>query len=109
MSTLKAYNPATSSWEYLLVGKTGATGPMGKFTISETAPASPQPGDTWYCSAATGDMAGKEFIYYDSYWVEMNSGKMGPVGPAGPTGSTGPTGPAASTGKMIAMSMIFGG
>lgn len=109
MSTLKAYNTATSSWEYLLVGKTGPTGPAGKFTVSDTAPSSPEPGDTWYCSTATGDMAGKEFIYYDSYWIEMNSGKMGPVGQTGPAGPAGPTGPAASTGKMIAMSMIFGG
>jgi len=109
MPNLKVYNPTTSSWEYLLVGKTGATGAAGKFTVSDSAPESPEAGDAWYCSAATGDMAGKEFIYYDSYWIEMNSGKMGPQGPIGPTGDAGPEGPAGGTGKMIAMSMIFGG
>lgn len=106
MSTLKAYNPTTSQWEYLLVGKTG---PAGKFTVSDTAPENPVAGDAWYCSVSTGDMAGKEFIYYDSYWIEMNSGKIGPIGPVGPAGETGPEGPAGGTGKMIAMAMIFGG
>lgn len=109
MANLKVYNPSTSAWEYLALGKTGPTGPAGKFTISDTAPTSPQAGDTWYCSVDTGDMAGKEFIYYDSYWIEMNSGKMGPVGNVGPAGATGPQGPTGGTGKMIAMSMIFGG
>lgn len=109
MSTLKVYNPATSQWEYLALGKTGPQGDPGRFTASDTAPTSPTEGDAWYCTLSTGDLAGKEFIYYDSYWIEMNSGKVGPQGPVGPTGATGPTGPAGGTGKMIAMAMIFGG
>jgi microcystin-dependent protein len=37
-------------------------------TTSDTAPASPQAGDLWYQSST-----GKQFIRYDSFWVEMGN------------------------------------
>jgi hypothetical protein len=58
------------------------TGPAGKFTTSDTAPASPTTGDGWFNSSTA-----KLFIYYDSFWVEATSNY---AGPAGATGATGP-------------------
>jgi hypothetical protein len=57
-------------------------------------------------------VAGLRSWKYDGYaWriLSANTGPAGPTGPQGSPGATGPTGPAASTGKMIAMAMIFGG
>ena len=54
-------------------GSTGATGPTGStgakgtfFVTSDTPPASPSQGDSWYNSAT-----GKSYIYYDNYWIEI--------------------------------------
>lgn len=88
MSTLKAYNSATGTWEYILVGKTGNP---GRFTPSETAPVSPTAGDAWLCTASTGDMAGRQFIYYDNFWIETTPGNVGPQGIQGIQGIQGPT------------------
>lgn len=104
-------------------GPTGATGPQGKFTTSDTAPESPVSGDSWFDS-----VRGATYVYYSdgssSQWVQIGSANMGPTGVAGLTGATGPsgsdgsdgatgptgpTGPLAATGKIIAMSIIFGG
>jgi hypothetical protein len=55
---------------------------------------------------------------WDGYVWRIISVSLGPAGPTGPTGSqgtpgatgpTGPTGPGLSTGKVIAMAIIFGG
>ena len=56
------------------VGATGATGPNGVFLVSDTPPASPTVGDIWFESDS-----GKTFVYYDSFWVESNSGGSGSV------------------------------
>jgi hypothetical protein len=94
-----------------VVGPTGATGPQGSastvtgptgatgtFLISsDTPPADPQEGDSWFNSAT-----GLIYVYYDSYWVESASSNIGPAGPTGPTGAQGDastvTGPRGSTG-----------
>jgi hypothetical protein len=98
-------------------GPTGATGAKGKFTTSDTAPVSPSTGDAWFDS-----IRGFTYVYYtdgdSSQWVQVGSANMGPTGVTGATGAngtngingaTGPTGPLAATGKIIAMSIIFGG
>ena len=53
------YRSNGTSWDQL-----GASA----ITTSDTAPASPQAGDLWYQSST-----GKQFIYYDSFWVEMGN------------------------------------
>lgn len=96
------YDSATSLWKNATISAGVA--------VSETAPSTPTAGDLWFSSADA-----KTFIYYDSTWVELSPAIAGPVGPTGPTGATGATGPqgpqgaAAPTGKIIAMSIIFGG
>ena len=60
----------------------------GGFFVSDTPPVGVNVGDIWYNSSDTGAEAGKSFIYYDGYWVELNPGTLGPQG------STGATGPA---------------
>jgi hypothetical protein len=71
-------------------GPTGATGEQGRYSISETPPISPSEGDSWFDS-----LNGKQYIYYDSAWIDTSPNL---VGPTGPTGSTGPTGPTGSVG-----------
>jgi hypothetical protein len=66
------YNSATGLWENGLIEAGSST------TVSETAPAGPEEGDTWFKSST-----GQHFIYYDSYWVELGVGPQGPEGPAG--------------------------
>ena len=56
------------------VGATGATGPNGVFLVSDTPPVSPNVGDIWFESDS-----GKTFVYFDSFWVESNSGGSGSV------------------------------
>jgi hypothetical protein len=50
-------------------GPTGPTGAEGTYTVSATAPASPQIGDIWFNS-----LTGTTYIYYDSYWVGVAGG-----------------------------------
>ena len=63
----------------------GSTG--GGFFVSETAPVGANIGDIWYCSDSTGDLAGRSFIRYDGYWVELNPGTLGPKGTDGDDGA----------------------
>lgn len=86
------FGNGTQQWNSIAYAS--AVGTKGEgFIISETAPLTPDIGDVWYCNDATGNLAGKSFIRYDGYWVEINPGLMGPQGIQGPTGATGPTGP----------------
>jgi hypothetical protein len=98
-------------------GVTGPTGPDGAFLVSATAPALPFQGDTWFNSEA-----GKFYVYYDGFWVEISSNKIGetgstgptgpsggPTGPAGQTGPTGPTGPTGATPTLVAASTTVSG
>ena len=59
------------------------------------------------------------FVYDGTTWqiYPIGAGAVGPTGPTGaagatgptgPTGATGPTGPGISTGKAIAMAIVFG-
>ena len=56
-------------------GIEGPQGPDGKFTVSETPPTSPETGDVWYNSTN-----GRQFVYYDSYWVESTTAIVGQTG-----------------------------
>lgn len=58
----------------------------GGFFVGETPPVGVNIGDIWYNNGDTGDEAGKSFIYYDGYWVELNPGTLGPQGDVGPAG-----------------------
>lgn len=63
------------------------------YVISDTAPASPLEGQTWFNSSNS-----KMYIYYDSSWIETTSSIAGPTGPTGSTGAAGATGPTGATG-----------
>jgi hypothetical protein len=75
-------------------GPTGAAGADATFYVSTTPPSSPVTGSRWYKSDT-----GVAYIYYDSYWVQIESAGpqgltvTGPTGATGATGATGPTGP----------------
>jgi hypothetical protein len=62
----------------------------GSYTISDTAPESPNAGDLWFST-----IGGTAFIYYNdgdsSQWIEIG-GIVGPQGPQGATGAQGPQG-----------------
>lgn len=88
------FGNGTTTWSGLFYASSGGS-LDGAFFVSETEPAGATAGDIWFCSTTTGDLAGKSFIRYDGYWVELNPGTLGP---AGPTGATGPQGPAGATG-----------
>lgn len=61
-------------------GPAGATGPQGPqgekgtYTVSATAPANPNVGDTWF-NSTTSQM----YIRYDGFWVETSSSYLGPA------------------------------
>ena len=63
-----------------------AGGGGGGYTVSDTAPGSPSEGDVWFRSTDA-----KEFIYYDSYWVELVQGPQGEQGIQGIQGVPGPS------------------
>lgn len=72
------------SLQWNSISYASAVGTKGEgFIISETAPVGPDIGDVWYCNDTTGDLAGRSFIRYDGYWVEINPGTLGPKGDAG--------------------------
>jgi len=50
----------------------------GGTTVSDTPPADPEVGDTWWDSDN-----GKFFVYYDSFWVEIQLAQAGPQGESG--------------------------
>jgi hypothetical protein len=84
------------------IGNIGYTGSQGEstYTYSDNPPANPAIGDRWFDSSL-----GIEFIWTDDgdglQWVELAA--------SGFIGTTGYTGSAATSGKSIAMAMIFGG
>lgn len=110
--------------DYGTVVSAGSSG--ASVTISDTAPSGAGVGDIWYESDT-----GKMFVYYDSFWVEA-TGVNGINGTNGATGAGvvagGTTGQIlskidatnyntqwvtptvyATTGKAIAMAIVFGG
>ena len=88
----------------------GPIGPDGSYYVSATIPSAPEAGSAWL---NTND--GRLYIYEGTTWFEPTNNQEGPTGATGATGATGPTGPAGadgispSTGKIIAMSIVFGG
>lgn len=76
----------------------------GVYTTSETAPLDPIVGSAWM---NTTD--GRLYIWNGYSWFEPSMNMAGPSGATGATGPTGPTGPAPSVGKIIAISLVFGG
>jgi hypothetical protein len=65
-------------------GVAGEQGEPGRFTVSETAPASPVAGDAWFRSSTA-----QLYLYYDGYWVETSTSYAGPAGATGATGASG--------------------
>jgi len=55
-------------------GVTGTAGEKGRYTISESPPADPQAGDTWFNSSTS-----KMYIRYDNFWVETSTSYAGPA------------------------------
>jgi hypothetical protein len=95
------YNEETETW---VPGEGGGGG--GKFTISETTPEDPTPGDVWFDSTS-----GISFIYYNDedgeQWVEIGDTAGGPTGPSGVVGATGPTGPTGDTGPGVSLGLVI--
>lgn len=63
----------------------GGTG--ANITSSDTPPSSPSNNDLWFKSTS-----GRTYIYYDSYWIEIDSNTPGPTGLTGPAGANGTNG-----------------
>ena len=75
----------------------GIQGPAGRQTVSDTPPAdNPAAGDQWFNSSN-----GRQFVFFDSYWVEVGAAFAGPVGQQGITGPVGPTGPQGPAGTWV--------
>lgn len=95
-------------------GPTGPTGPTGAASnvtgpTGSTGPTGPT-GATGAASNVTGP-TGPTGSTGPTGAASTVTGPTGPTGPTGTTGSTGPTGPTGagiSTGKAIAVSLIFG-
>ena len=82
-----------SSNQWVKANPSGSGG--ADIAVQETAPSNPSSGDLWFDPSAL-----KTYVYYNdgnsNQWVQSN-----------PTGSGGSGG--VTTGKAIAMAMIFGG
>jgi hypothetical protein len=84
--------------------------------VSVSAPSAPVVGDEWFNSET-----GRLYTYYDSYWVEIGTSVSGQVGATGASAyqvavANGFVGTEqawlatlVSTGKAIAMALVFGG
>jgi hypothetical protein len=83
---LKIGNGSTT-WTALDYASGGAT-----VKISVTAPASPKLGDVWFNSDE-----GRAYIFYDSFWIDLNPGIAGPAGKF-TVSDTPPTTPAPQSG-----------
>lgn len=66
---LKIGNGSTT-WTALEYASGGAT-----VKVATTAPTSPKLGDVWFNSDE-----GRAYIYYDSFWIDLNPGIVGPAG-----------------------------
>ena len=85
------FGTGAAQWNSIAYASSGGSG-GGGFFVAETAPVGANIGDIWYCVADTGDLAGKSFIRYDGYWVELNPGTLGPKGTDGADGADGSNG-----------------
>lgn len=82
-------------------------------TVSDTAPSAPVLGDEWFNSET-----GRLYTYYDSYWIEIGTSVSGQNGASAyelavENGFVGTEqqwlDSLATTGKAIAMAIVFGG
>ena len=117
-----SFDKINQNFRELITTINTSTGGSASIQVGNTPPADPVEGALWY-----DIVAGRLYIYYDSYWVDTNpdavagptgprgipgqdgvQGLNGPTGPSGPSGSasnvagprgiTGPTGPTGSQG-----------
>lgn len=65
LNQIKLYS--SSAWN--VISTSSSTGGGASVLVSDTPPESPTANSLWY-ESDTGDM----FIYYDSYWVQVNNG-----------------------------------
>lgn len=86
------FGTGSAQWNSIAYASSGGSGSGGGFFVAETSPVGANIGDIWYCSGDTGDLAGKSFIRYDGYWVELNPGTLGPKGTDGAAGAAGADG-----------------
>jgi len=97
--------PAGSLIGNAAIGSGGAT-----VTVSNTVPATTSQGSLWF-DADTGDLS----VYASGGWAGVGTGPIGATGAVGATGAagsqgaTGAAGTAATTGKIVAMTIVFGG
>jgi hypothetical protein len=80
------FGNGSSQWSSISYASAGGSA-GGGFFVAETEPVGPNIGDIWYCTSDTGNIAGKSFIRYDGYWVELNPGTLGPAGANGTNGA----------------------
>ena len=80
------FGNGSSQWNSISYASAGGSA-GGGFFVAETEPVGPNIGDIWYCTSDTGNIAGKSFIRYDGYWVELNPGTLGPAGANGTNGA----------------------
>jgi len=85
------FGNGTTNWNAMPYASAGGV-EAGGFFVADTAPVGANVGDIWYCSSDTGTEAGRSFIYYDGYWVELNPGVLGPKGDQGDQGIQGVAG-----------------
>lgn len=83
---LKIGNGSTA-WADLEYASGGAT-----VKVATTAPTSPKLGDVWFNSDE-----GRAYIYYDSFWIDLNPGIVGPAGKF-TVSATAPTSPTPTEG-----------
>ena len=99
-----SFDKINQNFRELLATVSTSTGGTASISVGNTAPNNPVIGALWY-----DIVAGRLYIYYDSYWVDANPDAVaGPSGPRGrpgqdgiqglngPSGPTGPTGPASN-------------
>lgn len=82
MTVIRQYNEGTAEWETIAVGQAGpqgVTGPSGPpgpgQSVGTTPPGSPVEGDQWFNSSL-----GRQFVYYDGFWVEVGTSTRGEPG-----------------------------
>jgi hypothetical protein len=79
------FGNGTTTWNAMPYASAGGV-EAGGFFVGETPPVGANVGDIWYNNSDTGTEAGRSFIYYDGYWVELNPGLLGPKGETGEEG-----------------------
>ena len=79
------FGNGTQNWNAVPYASAGGL-EGGGFFVGETPPVGVNVGDIWYNNSDTGEEAGRSFIYYDGYWVELNPGQLGPKGDTGASG-----------------------